>query len=242
MKVLVAVIAYNEEKNIRIALQDLIDNNDGTYDIVVVDNGSSDDTAEVARSMGVRVVSHCVNSGGAAGTVMTYFRYADRHQYDILCQFDGDGQHLAAELKKAIAECQNGQGDYIIGSRFITGEGFQSYFARRIGINIFAALDSIVLGQKVTDVTSGCRVYSRKIIEFFSRHYRYEIVDTNQLLLLSHFAGGKIKEIPVVMRAREHGVSEFNLMRSILYPLRGFVSILGCLLQKNEIKRLAKWV
>ena len=154
-RVLIAVIAYNEEKNLSETLKDLKENGPRGVDIVVIDNGSSDQTPRVAQDAGVPVVSHCVNSGGSMGTVMSYFLYAHRNRYDCLCQFDGDGQHVAAELSKIIDPILSGQADYVIGSRFLQREGFQSYFFRRIGIRLFALLDSLVVGQSLSVLGMG---------------------------------------------------------------------------------------
>lgn len=236
MNILVAVIAFNEEKNIKKTINDLMDHNSG-YDIIVIDNGSTDNTVKICEEMGVSVISHCINSGGAAGTVMTYFLYAYLNNYDILCQFDGDGQHLASELHKIINPIQKGEADYIIGSRYIKKEGFQSSFLRRLGIRLFSFLDSKLIGQKVTDVTSGFRAYGKRTIEFFAKYYRHEIYDTSQLLLLSHFSGSVIKEVPVIMKEREFGVSEFDRISSILFTFKGLINIIGCTLQIKQIKR-----
>lgn len=236
-RVLIAVIAYNEEKNLVNTLNDLKQNGPAGADVVVIDNGSSDRTKQVAVSAGVPVVSHCVNSGGSMGTVMSYFLYAHRNKYDCLCQFDGDGQHVASELPKIINPILQGKADYMIGSRFLAKEGFQSYFFRRVGIRLFAWLDSLVVGQKLTDVTSGFRAYSPRVLEFFAQHHRHELSDTNQLLLLSHFAGARIAEVPVLMRARQHGTSEFRSMAAFTFPVKGVVNILGCWLQRRRIRK-----
>lgn len=235
MKTLVSVIAYNEERNLQNTLRELLDAA-GSFDIVVVDNGSSDKTVSVAQEMGIPVLSHCVNSGGSMGTVTTYFAYAYRAGYDIVCQFDGDGQHIAAELPKILAPIERNEADYVIGSRFIQKEGFQSTSLRRVGIRLFSWLDSLVLGQTVTDVTSGFRAYSRAVIEFFGLRFRYEIHDTNQLLLLSHFAGARVCEVPVRMRERVHGQSEYDLFNAAAFPLKGLVNIGGALLQRQRIQ------
>ncbi|HEY8278689.1 MAG TPA: glycosyltransferase family 2 protein [Bdellovibrionota bacterium] len=236
-RVLVAVIAYNEEKSIAKTLQDLAQNAPN-YDVVVIDNGSSDSTKDVCEKAGVPVISHCVNTGGSMGTVMTYFLYAHRNKYDVLCQFDGDGQHVASELEKIVRPVQENRADYVIGSRFLEKTGFQSYFFRRIGIRSFAFLDSLLTGIPFTDVTSGFRAYSPRVIEFFAKMYRHELFDTNQLLLLSYYSGARILEVPVVMRAREHGVSEFTSMAAVYFPFKGIVNILGCILQR---KKIGKW-
>lgn len=238
-RVLVAVIAYNEEKNIRTTIRDLLDSG-LDYDIVLIDNGSDDCTVEIARTMGIPCVSHFINSGSSFGTVMSYFNYADRHGYDILCQFDGDGQHVAAELPKIVKPIVDDEADYVIGSRFISKEGFQSYAIRRVGIRMFSSIDSIIVGQKVTDITSGARAYSRRVIEFFARKYRHEVYDTNQLLLLSHFSGARIREVPVVMKERLYGTSEFNFYNAVSFPVTCLINIVGTLLQRSTIKKEMK--
>jgi len=233
VKVLVAVIAYNEEKSIRSTLENLLSAG-GDYDVVVIDNGSCDDTRSICVEMGVPVVSHCVNTGSSMGTVKTYFLYAYQNDYDVLCQFDGDGQHLADQLPKIIDPVAKGEADYVIGSRFLEKEGFQSYFMRRIGIQLFSFLDSLFIGHTVTDVTSGFRAYSRKVIRFFATHHQQEIIDTSQLLLMSHVAGAKIAEVAVVMKDREHGASEYDLKNSIAFVLFGLVNVLGSWLQRER--------
>ena len=239
MKVLIAIIAYNESKNIGKVLEDLKDYAD-IYDIVVFDNSSSDNTKEICKNANINIISHSINSGSAFGTVVSYFQYAYRYNYDVLCQFDGDGQHISDELQKIITPIEKEEADYVIGSRFIEKKGFQSYFLRRLGINLFAKLDSVIIGQGVTDVTSGFRAYGKNVIELFGNYYKHEIYDTNQLLLLSHFAGARILEIPVQMRDRLHGESEFNFLNSMTYPFKGVVNILGTLLQKKLIPQLNK--
>ncbi len=235
-RVLVAIIAYNEEQNIRETIQDLIDADLG-YDILLVDNGSHDDTVSIAKEMNIPCVAHFINSGSSAGTLMTYFNYAYRYNYDILCQFDGDGQHIASELPKIVNPIIEGEADYVIGSRFIEKEGFQSYAFRRAGIRIFSFINSRIIGKKITDITSGARSYNRNVIEFFARRYRHEVYDTNQLLLLSHFAGARIKEVPVVMKEREHGVSEFNIYNALAFPATCLINIVGTLLQRTSIRK-----
>jgi hypothetical protein len=93
------------------------------------------------------------------------------------------------------------------------------------------------MGQRITDVTSGFRAYSRRVIEFFARSYRYELHDTNQLLLASHFSGARVLEVPVLMRERLHGQSEFDLTNAIVYPFLGVVNIAGVWLQHGNIRR-----
>lgn len=229
-KILVAVIAYNEEENIKKTLEDLINNNFG-YDIVVIDNGSKDKTREIANEMGIHVVKHCINTGHSGSTITTYFNYATIYNYDILVQFDGDGQHLASEIYKLIDPIITKGVDYVIGSRFLKKEGFQSTAARRTGIKLFSWLDSIILNQKLTDITSGARAYSNKVIQLFGLVYKHEIIDTNQLLLISYIHGAKIYEVPIIMKKRDFGKSEFNIRSSLGFIFKGIINIIGIILQ-----------
>jgi hypothetical protein len=235
MKILIAVIAYNEEKNIRKTLQDLIDNNIYNFDIVVIDNGSTDGTKKIVQDMKISIVSHFINSGHSGGTIMTYFNFAYYNKYDILVQFDGDGQHIAAELPKIIDPVINGY-DYVIGSRFVEKEGFQSSGFRRLGIKMFSFIGSRIIGQKITDITSGARAYSTKVIKTFAKQYQHEIYDTTQLLLVAYYSGAKIKECPIVMRQRIYGISEYNSLFAIGFIVKGFINIFGILLQKSKLK------
>lgn len=235
-KILIAVLSFNEAVNIEATLNDLKKHNFG-YDIVVIDDGSNDRTADIARKNGVPVVSHCINSGNYSNAAMTYFLYAYRNGYDILCQFDGDGQHQAAQLNKIIDPVKNGELDVVIGSRFLEGKGFQSFFLRRIGISMFSKIDSKITETRLTDVTSGFRSYSRKVITFFGHVYKQELYDnTSQFLLITHYTGGKMGEVPIEMRARQGGTSLFNIWKSVTFPLKGLVIVLGCILQQQLLK------
>ena len=237
MKILIAIISYNEEMNIKKTIEDLQEHNFG-YDIVLIDNGSSDNTVEIAKKLGIPVVAHCTNTGASSGVLMSYMLYGYKNNYDILCQFDGDGQHLASELPKIITPVKNKEADYVIGSRFLEKKGFQSYAFRRMGIKLFSAIDSMIIGQKITDMTSGARAYSKKVMKFFAKNYRHEVYDTSQLLILSHFAGAKIKEVPILMRAREYGESEYHFFAALSFPIKGIISIIGTLLQKSQIREI----
>lgn len=239
MKILISVIAYNEEQNIEKTLRDLIDNNFG-FDIIVIDNGSSDGTVEACKKLNINYVSHCINTGSSTGTVMTYFLYAYKNNYDILCQFDGDGQHVASELKKIIEPVAEGKADYVIGSRYLNKGGFQSTFIRRFGIKLFSFFNSMIVGQKITDVTSGFRAYSNRVIQYFALEYRKEIYDINQLLLLSHYCGSRIIEVPIKMKERQYGKSEFDFFNSVIFPMKGLINIFGFFLESVKNNKREK--
>lgn len=244
MRVLVAVISYNEEANIGRALCDLIEFRENEapfpFDIVVIDNGSRDSTLAVAKQHDIPVVSHCVHSGGSGGTVATYFRYANHHNYDVLVQFDGDAQHLASQLPNIVEPVLKDGYDYVIGSRYLKKEGFQSTATRRLGIKMFNTLTTFLTGVRVTDMTSGARAYSQKVISLFAREYQHEIYDPMQLFILSHYHGAKVLEVPVVMREREYGESEFSLFNAVSFMLRGVANLVACFLQRDRVRALGR--
>jgi len=233
MKILVAIIAYNEAKSIGGVIDDLIEHNIG-YDIIVVNNGSFDQTKIVCESKKIKTLSHCVNSD-INGTWKTYLNYAYRNNYDIVCQFDGDGQHLAKELHKILEPIQSKEANQVIGSRFLGTNTFRSSFIRRIGIRLFSYILSSIFKYTIKDITSGFIAFDRRVISFFATYYKSEINDSNQTHLLSFFSGAKIKEVPVEMNIRSHGTSLFNWLNSFVYPFNGLFNIVGCLLLKKEI-------
>ena len=237
-RALVAIIAYNEAPNLGPVIEEF--RTHSNHDVVVIDNGSTDSTADVARRLGVPCVTHCTNSGSSMGTVKTYFKYASRFGYEALCQFDGDGQHDPRYLDAVIDPVLNGEADYVIGSRFVRKEGFQSSALRRVGINLFSVLATRIIGMPITDITSGLRAYSRSVTDLFARAYAHELYDTSQLLLLSHYAGARILEVPVEMRARRSGQSEFNLFRASIFPFLGVMNVVGCLMQRRQIEEIRK--
>ena len=139
-------------------------------DILIINDGSTDGTAQEACQAGGMVVSLPFNLGiGAA--VQTGFQYAQRHGYDIAVQIDGDGQHDASFLSKIVEPIRRDEVDMVVGSRFLEKTGFQSSFSRRMGINFFVHLINGLTGVKVSDPTSGFRAYNKKMIALFSEYY-----------------------------------------------------------------------
>lgn len=236
MKILISVISYNEEDNIERTLKDLIKHNFG-YDIILIDNASTDNTRLICKKLNVKYLSHCVNSGGSNGTILSYFIYASKLKYDVLCQFDGDGQHLASELPKIINPIIKDQADIVVGSRFLEKKGFQSHYFRRIGIRLFSFLHKKVTGRNYTDVTSGFRAYGKNAIDIFGEKFKNDLYDgINQFLLIAHYCQLSIIEVPVLMKKREHGRSEFNLRNAFLFPLKGIITFVSCYLQRKQLK------
>lgn len=232
MKTLIAIISYNEERNLERVFGDLKKHQEELgYDIVLIDNGSSDGSISVAESNSVDYVQHCINTGSAPGTVRAYFQYAWRNDYDILVQFDGDGQHNASTIKDLIQPIQEGKADYVIGSRFLQQEGFKSYHIRRIGIRLLSAIARIFTGYNFTDITSGARAYSSKVIKFIATQYPHQMYGTLHLTLLCSYANAVFQEVPVIMNARSHGKSGFTFGTSISYVAKSLINCVGFLIK-----------
>lgn len=194
-----------------------------TASLLVVDDGSTDQTSLRAREFGATVIRHPINLG-IGGAVQTGYLYALENDFDIAIQIDGDGQH-DPEFIPALLN-RMGEHDLMIGSRFISNIGFQSSKARRIGILFFSKLLYFFTGKFYTDPTSGFRVANRRVIEYFAENYPKDFPEVEVILSL-HRDGFKIGEEPVVMHERTTGQSSINLRKSIWYMLK--VSMLLCI-------------
>lgn len=217
MKKIAIIPAYNESASIVSTIND-IKENAPDFDYVVINDRSTDNTYKVCIDNGINVLNLPLNLG-IGGAVQTGYWYALENGYDIAVQFDGDGQHDAKYLETMAQYLVENECDMVIGSRFITKEGFQSSSARRMGIKYFAVLIKLLTGQKITDPTSGFRMANRKIIELFSNVYPkdYPEPETVVAILDKKY---KVKELPVVMRAREEGVSSISMKKSIYYMVK----------------------
>ena len=223
MKKLVIIPAYNEEASIVNTVQDILDHAPG-FDYVVINDCSKDRTLQRCRENGLNVINLPVNLG-IGGGIQTGYRYAVEHGYDVAVQFDGDGQHDASYLQAMADRLERDDLDMVIGSRFIENEGFQSTGLRRFGINFFKFLIKLLYGGTITDVTSGMRMCSRRVMEEFSVDYPqdYPEPETVARLLRKKY---KVREIPVVMRERSAGTSSINPAKSVYYMIKVSLAIL----------------
>ena len=215
----VAVVpAFDEEAAIGAVVLEIAQL-DPAIDVVVVDDGSSDGTADAAARAGATVVRLPFNLGiGAA--VQTGFRWALERDYDLAVRLDGDGQHDPAELPKLLAPIERGEADVVTGSRFREEEdGYRPPLGRRVGITWFARLVSLLSGQRVTDTTSGFQALNRPGIELFARDYPSDYPEVEAtVLLLKHRL--RLAEVHVRMREREHGSSSITFVRSVYYAVK----------------------
>jgi len=222
-KSLVVIPAYNEQNNILKVIweirQSLPD-----YDILVVNDCSSDGTSETARKAeGVKVVDLPCNLG-IGGAVQTGFKYALAYGYDYMVQIDGDGQHIAKEVVKLADAMARTGSDMVIGSRFLDVRSFRTTWSRRLGIRLFGLLFRVLIRKKVTDSTSGFRLYNRKSIELLSKYYPDDYPEPDAIILLKKH-GLEIGEVGVEMREREHGSSSITPLKSPYYMAKVILSI-----------------
>ncbi len=168
-------------------------------DIVVINDGSRDGTAQVAEGAGAYVVSLPYNLGiGAA--MQTGFQFACRGGYDYAVQVDGDGQHDPNELNEILGPVIAGEADVVAGARYIEDRGYITPWPRRLGIIILAGLISLAVGRRVTDPTSGFRASNRRAIEYCGESYPADYPEPESVVQFAQ-AGLRIKEVPVTMNA-----------------------------------------
>jgi glycosyltransferase involved in cell wall biosynthesis len=205
-------------------------------DVAVVDDGSTDATASAAESAGAVVLRHPFNLG-IGGAVQTGFRYALEHGYDLMVQVDGDGQHEPAEIPVLLSSLQAEPGvDMVCGSRFLSREHeYPAPISRRTGIHIFAFLLSRIVGQRVSDPTSGFRLYNRRAIALFARDYPHDYPEVEAVLMLHHHRL-RMAEVPVRMYERGGGVSSIGGSgKSVYYMVKVLLAISVGLLRRRPI-------
>jgi glycosyltransferase involved in cell wall biosynthesis len=219
VRTLVIIPALNEEESLPGVLATLLATSP-ELDMLVVDDGSTDATARVAAEHGAKVARLPFNVG-IGGALRTGFRYAVRQGYQRAVQFDGDGQHDAAELDTILLELDRGA-DLVIGSRFARTERTYVTGAVRGGaMGLLRIVLSLLVGRRFTDTSSGFRAFSRPMLEFFARTYPVEYMsDTVEALLLACYAGYTVVETPVTMHKRSAGVASQRGVRLLYHYVR----------------------
>lgn len=212
MRVVAVIPAYNESDTIAEVIAETDDHVD---DVVVVDDGSTDNTAAIAREQGATVIEHVFNTG-VGGAVRTGYQYAIRRDYDFVLQIDGDGQHDPAYIPTLLERAEDH--DMVIASRYLN-ESFQEYsLVRKLGITFFTKAVNVLGDIDITDVTSGFRVYRvsalREILHRSDKHWAVEQT------LEAAKNGQRITEVSIQMPTREEGESQFTLDTFVLYPFR----------------------
>jgi len=232
VKTIVIIPALNEENSITEVIKDIQALQ--IADIIVVDDGSTDNTALAAKKAGARVVSLPFNLGiGAA--VQTGYKYARRYGYDIAVQVDADGQHDVQYLRPLIAPILANERDVVIGSRFLPPfSGYRSSFIRRLGIHFFTRLISLLTGVQVTDPTSGFRACNQAMINVFADDYPSDFPEPEAIVEAKN-ASARIGEVAVVMRHRLTGHSSIRYLKTGYYMIKvTFAIFLRTIQQKNK--------
>lgn len=229
---LVIVPALNEEATIRGVVQNLRAHLPDAH-VLVVDDGSSDRTAELARREGASVVSLTFNCG--IGTAMqTGFKYALRHGFEAAIQVDADGQHPANEAHKLLARLAEGW-HLVVGSRFVEETGYRGSGLRRLGIRLFSWLLFALTGKRVHDPTSGFRAISTDALKLFARRYPHDYPEVEALILLDR-NGLTFTEVPVKMEARQGGRSSIGLLSGAYYMIKVSLAVVVNPFKKKELR------
>lgn len=212
--------AYNEEENIERVVENL-KKNYTQFDYVVVNDGSRDHTAQICREHGYPLLDLPINLG-LAGAFQAGMKYAAEHDYDCLVQFDGDGQHRPEYIEKMIQTMVEDNLDIVIGSRFVTEK--KTFTARMLGSRLITFATALTTGTKISDPTSGMRMYNRTMIREFGANLNYGPEPDTIAYLLKN--GAAVGEVQVTMDERIAGESYLNIARSMRYMLNMAVSIM----------------
>jgi glycosyltransferase involved in cell wall biosynthesis len=234
---LAIVPAYNEAGAIAGTIAD-IRTHAPDFDILVLDDGSTDRTARVAAGAGAHVIRLPFNLG-IGGAMQTGYQYALDHGYDVAVQVDGDGQHDARHIGDLLAHLRSrADMNMVTGSRFLARDrsGYRSSAPRRLGIRFFAGVLSLLTRRTVTDPTSGFRMTDRRGIELFARDYPHDYPEVEAVLMV-HAHRLVADEIPVEMRPRRTGRSSINSTQSAYYMLKVLLAVfVGMLRAKPAVE------
>jgi glycosyltransferase involved in cell wall biosynthesis len=230
----VAIVpALNEEATVPRVIDELRAFDPG-LDIVVIDDGSRDGTVEAAEANGARVLRLPFNLG-IGGAVQTGFRFAFENDYDIAVRVDGDGQHDPSQLGLVLAPVLAGEADIAVGSRFAASAGgYRSSRSRRVGIRVLAWTVSRIVGQRVTDTTSGFQALNRRGIALFAADYPHDYPEVEATVMVFRHRL-RLSEVPVTMRERGGGRSSITALRSVYYMVKVLLAIFVGLFRRNVV-------
>jgi glycosyltransferase involved in cell wall biosynthesis len=230
---LAVIPAYNESATVAGVVQGLRAQMP-RFDTVVVNDGSTDETAARAREAGADVLEMPFNVG-IGGAVQAGFVYAKENGYRYMVQVDGDGQHDPAQITALLdTMAADPSLDVVCGSRFLVPGKYLAPISRRTGIHVFAFLLSRIVGQPVTDPTSGFRLYNRRAIELFSSDYPHDYPEVEAVLMLHHHRL-RMAEVPVRMFERGGGVSSISSGKSLYYMIKVLLALFVGLLRRRAV-------
>jgi glycosyltransferase involved in cell wall biosynthesis len=223
----VFIPAWNEEQNLPAVLDDL-EAELPDVDVLVVDDGSTDGTAAVAREHGAEVLSLGSNRGLPVG-IATGYRWALEHGYAFCGRVDADGQHRPEELSRLLELVRAGSCDVAVGSRFVSGEGYEPYRyrpegVRRVGTALLRRAMGRVLGRPFADATSGLYAVNAAALPILAAPFATEAPEVEALIRLAN-AGLRVEEVPVNMAPRAGGESKLRGRKA----LKVVVTVVGTL-------------
>lgn len=222
-RVLVILPAYNEAEAIG-AVLDALRTETPEYDILVVDDGSTDTTAAVAKLVeGVKLVRMPFNVG-IGGAMQTGYKYAAREKYDVAVQCDADGQHPAHQVRRLVNHVENGTADLVIGSRYVSDTNYRPTFSRRVGKSLLSRVVNWLIGGGITDTTSGFRAANRQVVKLFARYYPDDYPEAEALVVL-HRHGLKAAEVSVDMLPRQGGRTSIASFWGLYYIVKVTLAI-----------------
>jgi glycosyltransferase involved in cell wall biosynthesis len=232
---LVIIPAYNEEQVIGEVIAG-IRATETAMDILVVNDGSRDNTATVALQSGAIVLSHTFNMGYGVA-IQTGYKFAYDKGYRYIVQIDADGQHDPSFLNQLLEPVRKGDVDFAIGSRFLWFDSYRPSFSRRLGILFFRKLVTVIIGREITDPTSGYQAFNRDVIRFFTTDvFPCDYPDADMLITLN-MAGFRIREVPVRMFANPTGKTMHSGAKPLYYMVKMCLSILVTLLRNRQLYR-----
>ncbi len=232
-RILVIIPAYNEANNICSVINEILAQ-EMNLKIVVVNDGSSDNTSQLLKEMRITEIPLPVNAGMFCA-VQTGFKYALRNDFDIAIQIDADGQHDPSGIPQLIKPLIDNSVDVVIGSRFLGNVEYSMPWSRLLGTKIFGWITSILAGKKITDTTCGFRAYSKAAIKLYAMENSFEFRDSIGLVVLSR-GGYSIEEVPTIVRSRMSGNSTIKIGSTLIYPFKYFLSLLIVLI-RNPIRK-----
>ncbi|MEO5370885.1 MAG: glycosyltransferase family 2 protein [Magnetococcus sp. DMHC-1] len=218
---LVIVPAFNEERNIAGVVRPLVERG---FDVLVVDDGSQDQTAHHATAAGAMLVRHCVNLGYGT-SLLTAYGFALTKNYAGVLQLDGDGQHDPKRAMDLLPPLLEGEADVVLGSRFLDAESYQVPWLRRQGQRFYQFILHFLTGLRITDPTTGCQAVSATVLRFLCRHpFPDDFPDANILLVL-HRKKFRIVERPLRMYADRGKSMHQGFLRPVYYVVKMTISI-----------------
>jgi len=235
-KIAVLVPAYNEALSIERVVLGIKEANPNV-DVIVINDGSADETAKLAKKAGAKALSLPVNLGYGAA-LQTGYKYAALNDYDFTVQIDGDGQHDPNFIKDMIEKLNQGC-DVVIGSRFLGVGEYENPAARQIGMLFFRFLIYFFIRKKITDPTSGFQAMNRKVFHFFAKTNQYpsDFPDAD-IIILMHYAGFNVQEMPVKMYKSETGKSMHSGWKPLYYIIKMLLSIFAVLFGNRHLVKV----